>query len=327
MKEIYNWGIIGPGRIAGKFASAIREVPRARLYGVASRTLSKAEAFAAEHQATTVFESYEALAQSPDIDAIYIATPHTFHHAHSMLCLAHKKPVLCEKPLAINSRQVKEMLAFAQKQDTFLMEAIWTRFHPNILRCLDWIEKGEIGEPQFLRADFGFYNAFDPESRLFNMDLGGGALLDIGIYPLFLAQLIFGKPEKIQAMAALSPTGSDKWIDIQIRYPGDKLAHLHASVIVDTNIEAEIYGPEKKILLHNRWHNPAPISLYQRQTCLRTETFPDRIGYAYEIEEVISCLDAGKKQSSLLPHAFSLQLMETMDEIRSQCNIVYPQFD
>jgi len=156
---------------------------------------------------------------------------------------------------------------------------------------------------------------------------GGGALLDIGIYPVFLAQLLFGKPEKIQAMAALTPTGADKWVDIQIRYPDDKLAHLHATVVADTNIEAEIYGPQKNIKIHNRWHNPSPISLYNRQDLIRTENFPDRIGYAYEIEEVMGCLDAGIKESNLLPHAFTLQLVETMDEIRRQCNIVYPKFD
>lgn len=327
MKTSYNWGIIGPGKIAAKFAAALAQVPRAQLYAVASRDKQKAQAFAEKHGAKQVFEGYESLVRSPEIDVIYIATPHSHHLPHTMLCLQHRKAVLCEKPLGINARQVQEMQAFARKQRTFLMEAIWTRFHPNTLKCLEWIEAGEIGEPQYLRADFGFHTDFDPQSRLYDMDLGGGALLDIGIYPLFLAQLIFGKAESIQAMAALSPTGSDKWVDIQIRYPKDKLAHLHASVIFDTNIEAEIYGPEKRIKIHNRWHNPSPISLHQRQACLQQVTFSDRIGYAYEIEEVMQCLDAGQKESELLPHAFTLQLVETMDEIRRQCNISYPQFD
>lgn len=327
MKTSYNWGIIGPGKIAAKFAQALALVPRANLHGVASRDTQKAHLFAEKHGASQVFESYEALAKDPDIDIVYIATPHSHHLEHSLLCLQHHKAVLCEKPLGINAKQVNEVQSFARQQDTFLMEAIWTRFHPNIRTCLAWIEAGEIGDPQYLRADFGFHTEYDPEWRLYNMDLAGGALLDIGIYPLFLAQLIFGKPEKIQAMAALAPTGADKWIDIQIRYPGDKLAHLNATVVADTNIEAEIYGPEKRIKIHSRWHNPSPISLYERQDCLKTETFPDRIGYAYEIEEVINCLDAGKKESDLLPHAFTLQLVETMDEIRRQCNIVYPKFD
>jgi predicted dehydrogenase len=219
------------------------------------------------------------------------------------------------------------MHAFARKQETFLMEAIWTRFHPNIRTCLEWIQAGELGDPQYLRADFGFRTDYDPNWRLYNMDLGGGALLDIGIYPVFLAQLIFGKPQKIHAIAALSPTGSDKWVDIQMVYPGDKLAHLYATVVADTNIEAEIYGPEKRILIHNRWHNPSPISLYERQNCLKTESITDRLGYAYEIEEVMQCLDAGKIESDFLPHAFSLQLIDTLDEIRRQCHIVYPKFD
>jgi predicted dehydrogenase len=327
MKKSYNWGILGPGKIAEKFARAMADVPRANLYGIASRNRERAEAFAAAHKAEHIFESYEALVSSPEIDVIYVATPHSHHLEHSLLALQHGKAVLCEKPLGVNAKEVKEMQAYARQQNCFLMEAIWTRFHPNTLKCLEWIKSGEIGEPQYLRADFGFFTEYDPEWRLYNMDLAGGALLDIGIYPLFLAQLIFGKPQKIQSMAALAPTGADKWIDIQIAYPGDKLAHLNATVVADTNIEAEIYGSQKRIKIHNRWHNPSPISLYERETLLKHETFPNRLGYAYEIEEVIQCLDAGKKESDLLPHAFTLQLVETMDEIRQQCNIVYPKFD
>jgi predicted dehydrogenase len=325
--KTYNWGIIGPGRIAHKFAQALARSPRARLQAVASRSADRAREFASQYGAPHHYDSYEALAKNPDVDIVYIATPHPYHHPHSLLCLQQGKAVLCEKPLGINARQVAEVQQAARRHQAFLMEAIWTRFHPNLLTCQEWIQAGKIGDPRYLRADFGFFTPFDPESRLYNMKLGGGALLDIGIYPLFLAQTLFGNPVAIQAQASLSPTGSDQWVAMQIRYAQGRVAQLHASVAYDTPITAEIFGPHAFIKIHNRWHEPGPISLHRRNECLEQIDFPEDLGYFYEIESVMDNLDKGNTENPLLPHAFSLQLAQTMDEIRRQCGIIYPDYD
>lgn len=209
-KKTYKWGTIGLGHIAGKFADALAIAGNAVLEAVASRELRRAEQFGKEHGARKTYGSYEALAKDPDIDAVYIATPHAFHADLAMLCLRRGKAVLCEKPMALNYWQVKTMTDSAKANNAFMMEVMWTRFLPATEKMLELVQQGAIGDIHTITADFCFNAPFDPQGRLYNPALGGGALLDVGIYPLFLALLLLGRPKKIRARAKLSVTGVDE---------------------------------------------------------------------------------------------------------------------
>lgn len=319
-----RWGILGLGNIAHKFASAILESQGGQLVSVASRNAEKAQAFAHQYGATHAHGSYASLAADPEVDVVYIATPHGRHFEDVMLCLEARKHVLCEKAFALHKQHVDAMVKKAQSVNCFLMEAIWTRFHPNFLKVKELIANETIGPLRMIRADFGFHNTYNPESRLWNPALGGGSLLDIGIYPLFLALQLMGKPDKIQAQANLSPDGIDASLAMQLQYADGRQAQLFSSFEIDMPIQAELFGPDRRIMMHNRWHEPADISLWNRNTCMKTWQFPKVSGYVYEIAHVQSCLQQGLTESPLLPLSFSQDLMETMDEIRAQVGVQYP---
>lgn len=324
MSRIFNWGIIGPGNIAHKFAQDLGTLRNAHLYAVASRSAERAGAFAGRHGAVHAFGSYQEMAGCPGLDAVYVASPHTGHCEHSLIFLEAGIPVLCEKPFAMNRREVAQMISAARRTGTFLMEAFWTRFLPTIQKTLDLIETGAIGEVLAIKADFGFRSEFDPKGRLYNKDLGGGALLDIGIYPAFLALLILGRPSRIAALAHFSSTGVDEEIGATLCYDNGQMAHLHASIRTRTKTEAFIYGTEGVIHLHPRWHGPTSMSLLRLNQ--RPEDFHFQYhnnGYAYEAEEVMRCLTAGKKESDLLPLSFSLDLITILDEIREVIGLQY----
>lgn len=321
-----NWGIIGLGKIAHKFAKDLLLLEDARLYAVASRSQERSQAFADQYNVPHCYDRYEDLMQCAGLDVIYIATPHTAHFENTMLCLQNGKAVLCEKPFAMNVREVQEMVNTARRTDTFLMEAMWTRFMPTIHKMLEIIQKGEIGEVIAVKADFGFHAPFDPASRIYNPALGGGSLLDIGIYPVFLAQLLFGKPSKISALANFGATGVDEDLGMILQYENGKLAHLHSSVIAKTQTEAFIYGTEGFIHLHPRWHEPTFMTLQRYGEPAQDFTFDYRgNGYYLEALEVMDCLQKGKKESDQLPLSFSLELMETLDRIRQEIGLKYPQ--
>jgi predicted dehydrogenase len=324
----YNWGIIGLGKIAHKFAQDLGKGKNMRLHAVASRSIDKAKAFAEQYGAGHAYGSYEELVNCPDLDVVYIATPHILHCKNTLLCLEAGIPVLCEKPFAMNRQEVARMIAKAQENNTFLMEAFWTRFLPTTLKVLELIEQGEIGEVLSVKADFGFKPAFDPSSRLFNKDLGGGSLLDIGIYPVFLALLILGKPQQIEALAHMGATGVDVDCGILLKYPDGKMAHLHSTILADTKTEAFIYGEKGTIHIHSQWHAPSWFSLIkngERPQNFHFDYFSN--GYHYEAEEVGRCLSEGKKQSDLLPLSFSMDLIELLDAIREKAGIRYSGID
>ena len=327
MKKI-NWGIIGLGKIAHKFAQDIPKGKNMRLHAVASRSMEKAQDFANQYGASHYFDSYEALISCPDLDVVYIATPHVLHRDNSLLCLEAGIPVLCEKPFAMNRLEVLDMVTKAREKKTFLMEALWTRFMPTTRKILELIEQGEIGNILSVKADFGFKPSFDPEGRLFNRDLGGGSLLDIGIYPVFLALLIMGRPKDILAMANMGETEIDVDCGMLFQYADGRMAHLHSTILAETKTEAFIYGDKGTIHIHSRWHEPSWFSLIKNGG--RPQNFHfDYIsnGYHYEAEEVVKCLAEGKTESDLLPLSFSIDLIEVLDEIREKAGIRYPGVD
>jgi len=329
MKATINWGIIGLGKIAKKFAKDIKATSNAQLHVVASRSLEKAKDFAKEYDATYAFGSYEDLLTCPDLDAVYIATPHPYHHEHTLLCLEASIPVLCEKPFAINERQVQKMIAKAKEKDVFLMEALWTHFLPTMAKLKELLAEDVIGELLSVRADFGFKAPFLPEKRLFNRNLGGGALLDIGIYPVFLALFLMDYPDEIIAAARIGKTQVDEEIGIIFKYENGQMAHLHSTLSARTNTEAFIYGTKGVIHLPERWFTPTDVivQLYgQKEADFQTISFDyASTGFEYEIEEASRCILEGKTEHEKMSWDFSLKLIRLLDTIRKKIGLTYPE--
>lgn len=321
----FNWAILGPGNIAHKFATDLVLVPQARLHAVASRSLAKAQDFAATYGAPHAVGSYEALLAVPDIDAVYIATPHSEHHAHTLLCLRACLPVLCEKAFAQNAAQAQEMLALAQQKGVFLMEAFWTRFFPAIKHALELVQAGTIGEVKHLAADFGFITEFKPESRLFNPALAGGSLLDIGVYPLFISQLFLGVPTAVRAVATPAPTGVDVNCVMALAYASGATASLFSTIAATTNNYCVLYGTTGQLHFTGRFHAPSGLELHRPDQAPEVIPYPKvGLGYHYEAAHVQECLAQGLAESPLLPLAFSLDLMRTLDAVRAEIGLRYP---
>jgi predicted dehydrogenase len=329
MKKNINWGIIGIGRIAEKFATDLKSVKNAQIIAVASASsLERAKDFAERYNASYFYDSYESIFQTPDLDAIYIATPHTSHAENAILCLKHKVPVLCEKPFAMNLKQVQKMVEVARENDTFLMEAMWTRFIPAINKTLDLIAEGRIGKVRSVHADFGFNAPFLPERRLLNPALGGGALLDIGIYPAYLSLLLLGYPSDIQAVSNFRSTGIDDTTSFVLGYKNEATAVLSCTLTARTRTEALIYGENGYIHIDGRFMEAKKITLYENDKKPVNYSFPRKtFGYNFEIEEVNICLREGKKESDKMPLSMSVKLISLLDEIRQKAGIIYDGID
>lgn len=324
-----KWGIIGPGRIARKFAEDLRLVPGAVLHAVASSSLDRAREFAAEFAAPHAYGAYEDIVKCPGLDVVYVATPHVFHAEHSLLCLENGLSVLCEKPFAIDYHQAAQMVAAARRNRVFLMEAIWSRFIPGIQKAFELVEQGAIGYLHTVKADLGFRMPFDPASRVYHKPLGGGSLLDLGIYPAFLALALLGKPEadQVSASATFTETDVDESCAFSFQYPGKRLAIGHSTLAANTSLGAHLYGTEGTIFLHPRWHETQQLTLSRYQG--REESFEhlhigyEGRGYSFEAAHVMECIENQKLESDLLPLSFSLDLMETLDNIREKIGLSY----
>jgi dihydrodiol dehydrogenase / D-xylose 1-dehydrogenase (NADP) len=322
-KTNIKWGILGCGGIAAKFARALRVVRDAQLCAVASRSETKAAEFCKKHCAKKWYNGYEALADDPEIDVVYIATPHVFHKEHTILCLNHGKHVLCEKPFAINKGEAEEMAAAARAGKLFLMEAMWMRFLPVIGKVRELVAGKAIGDVRMLTADFGFRPEFNPESRLFNPLLGGGSLLDVGVYPVAFAHLIFSKPPwGIASTASFAPTGVDESMAAVLRYDKGELALLSSSLALATACEAKIFGTKGSISIPHFWR--AESALISAGNKKKISIRFRANGYEYEAEEVMRCIREGKSESDVMPLSESIAVMETMDKIRAQWGLVYP---
>lgn len=323
-KEI-RWGILGCGKIANKFASDLKLVGDARLSAIASRDASKLESFSRQYNPEFAFNRYEALAKCAEVDAIYVATPHGMHYEHVMLCLKNGKAVLCEKAFALNLAHAREMVEFARRQKVFLMEAFWTKFLPQYEKVMDIIRSGKIGEVKFIQSDFGF--KADPKAqRLFDPLLGGGSLLDIGIYPVFLAQSILGKPTQVHAFITSYESGVDEQCAMTMKFGGGALAVLSSTFAVETPVEAVIAGTQGRIVMRNRFHNSTgTIELVMGRDKVQTIDVhrEDGFGYQFETRHVNECLRKGLTESPVMTHADTLMLMETLDRIRKTCDVRY----
>ncbi len=318
-----RWGIAGPGVIAHKFAEAVGNVGEAELIAVASRSSERAEKFASKFNIPNVFSSYEEMAASPLIDAVYIATAHPFHKSCAEIFLNAKKHVLCEKPLCVNAAQAKELKACAEKNGVFLMEAMWTRFLPAIKEAKAMIDCGEIGEVMGLNADFCYSIKCDEDPKLFKNELAGGSLLDVGVYALHLASVVFGNsPESISAFANIEG-GVDLHTQMLLKYKSGAIAALSSAIKLEKPADAYIYGTKGSIYIPEFYQ--ADKLVIRKNGEEKTLLLPyDGNGFEGEIHEVCSCINSEKIQSETLPLDESIKMIEQMDLIRKQVGLVYP---
>jgi predicted dehydrogenase len=329
MSKTYNWAILGCGKIAQKFANDLKLLPNARLYATASRSIERAQALATEFGFEKAYGSYDEMVADPAVDVVYIASPHSHHCEHTLLCLNHKKAVLCEKAFAINSKEVALMIESARRNNTFLMEAFWTRFIPSFLKVLEIIESGELGALKMVRADFAFNAPYIVDERNYNIALGGGSLLDIGIYPIFMSLMTLGKPSEIKSMARFSPTGSEESIMMSFGYPDGQIASLCSSFGFISPVTADFCFEDGFVRLNRHFHIPTTLSYFKNGEEEQLISFGDDpgFGYQYETAHVMECLDAGKLESDVLPLSVSVDLMEILDRVRKDASIVYPGHD
>lgn len=326
MADAIRWGIIGTGKIAREFATGLTVLPQAELVAVGSRTTESASRFADIFGVPHRHASYEALANDPDVDVVYVATPHTLHQENSLLCLGAGKAVLCEKPFTINAAEAEAVIQFAREKKLFLMEAMWTRFIPLVVKLRQLLADGVIGGVQMLVADLGFRADFDPLHRLFNPQLGGGGLLDLGVYPVSLASMIFGPPSRITSVAQLGETGVDEQAAIIFRYDQGQLATLYTSLRTGTPKEIILMGTRGRIKIHSPMFRPNKLTLsLDGQEDHVIEMPLEGNGYNYEATEVMRCLQVGKLESDTMPLDETLAIMETMDQIRAQWGLKYPR--
>ncbi|MDZ7738910.1 MAG: Gfo/Idh/MocA family oxidoreductase [Bacteroidales bacterium] len=321
----YNWGIIGPGRIARKFTAGLKQLENARLHSVVSRSEERAEAFATEHGYSKAYGDYLAFASDPELDIVYVATPHSHHHEHSLLCLRNGKAVLCEKPFALNSLQLDEIINAAMENKVFLMEALWPPFQPSYIKAREVIMDGRAGKVQYIISKFSFKAPYDPEGRAFNPELAGGALLDIGIYPVMDALRFMGKPDNIETSTVFAGTGVDESIAILFAYADGRGASLYSSFGNDGGISTEIICEKANISLGRGRDMIQHVKI--EYACGDTEEFtykPEGMGFQYEAEEVMDCIDKGSKESAVVPLSFSRDLLATLDRIRKKAGIIYP---
>lgn len=317
-----KWGILGLGKIAHKFASDLHTVSGCELYAVASRNQQKADEFARIHQAKIGYDSYEKLAKDPEIDAIYIATPHSFHKEFSILCLQYKKAVLCEKAFAMNLEEVSEMIQTAKKNNTLLMEALWTSFLPHYQYVLDVVKNEKYGKIQKLEADFGFYAPYDLQNRVFRKEVGGGSLLDIGIYPIFAALSTLGIPEKIDAKATFFENGADSSCDMVFHYK-DAKAYLKSTLLENTPITAIFHFENATLTINRPFHGPSNVTILQNNVEETINFDNNTHGYNFEIAHFNQILNSNKKESDLMTFEFSKNLMQTLDAVRNIIGLDY----
>ncbi len=331
-----GWGVLGPGRISHAFAADLALLDDAALVATGSRSYERAAAFADEHGGTP-YGSYAELVADPGVDVVYVASPHSEHPAHVRLALEAGKHVLCEKPVALRGEDAREMVRLAREHGLFFMEAMWTACHPVVRALLERLATGELGTPRQLRAELGFRVGDDPTDRLLAPDLGGGALLDMGIYPLTLAHLVLGAPDSLAGVAVLTEDGIDLDVALAARYPGGAVAAMSASLSSWSDRSAAIATDLGRIELIGQFHHPerAVFTPYGGAGGTGEEAGTGQVvieaagpligrGYGNEAAEVGRCLRAGLTESPLIPHAQTLAVMDSLDELRRQLAIRYP---
>lgn len=326
MKKKYNWAILGCGKIARKFVQDLSLLENANLYAAASRNLDNAEEFATDFGFDKAYGSYKEMVQDPEVDIVYIATPHAMHMEHSILCMEHKKAVLCEKAFAMNTKEVDRMIKVSKENDTFLMEAFWTIFSAKFLKVLELSKEEGLGQLKFVKSDFMFKAEFNPDKRLYNIDLGAGSLLDIGIYPIFRSLMLLGKPTSIKTLANLRSNGVEDSISMLFGYQNGAMAVLTSSFESSCHNETELCFEHGFIKFIREPEFPILVERDGVQEEIYIEQ-PKGMGYELEAKHVMECLDQGLIESPVLPLSLSRDLMEIMDAVRKDAGIIFPKHD
>lgn len=324
--KMIRWGILSTGSIAGSFSEGFEHISNGTLQAVASRSKNKAEKFAKRFGIPTAYGSYEELAADQDVDVIYVATPHPFHYENTMMCLEAGKAVLCEKPFAMNAIQAETMISRAREKNCFLMEAMWTRFNPVVVKLREALTNKTVGDIRLLDANFCFGAGFDPSSRLYAPELGGGALLDVGIYVLAFSSMIFdASPVDINGMAHLGKTGVDEVGIYSLRYKNGQMARLSAAIGLHGDRTATLYGTDGHITVHEPFWNPPGMTIYRKGKPEKEINIPVvGKGYQYEAKAVSDYLLAGLKEAPTMPLTETLALAEQMDTLRAKWGLKYP---
>lgn len=320
-----RWGILATGKIAAAFAEDLRRLPDAELTAVGSRSVEAATAFAARFDIPRAYGSWAELTDDPDVDVVYVATPHAAHHAAARACLSAGKAVLCEKAFTLNTAQADDLVQLASKRGLFLMEAMWMRCNPAIRRLVELVADGAIGDLRVVHADLGLAGPFASNHRLRVPELGGGALLDLGVYPVTLAHLLLGAPATICAWTRRSLEGVDDNTGILLGYDSGALAALSCSLVADTPRSAAVSGTGGRIEVPREFHRADTLLLTRGGGTTETITVPyEGRGYVHEAAEVMRCLRAGLTESPLVPLTDTLAVMRTLDAVRQQIGVSYP---
>lgn len=320
-----KWGIAGPGWISSQFANDLAFAEGAELAAVGGRNLEKAQAFAREHGIPKAYGSLEELARDPDVDIVYIGTLHPIHKENMLTFLRAGKPVLCEKPFTVNAAEADEAIACARENGVFLMEAMWTRYLPAIKQVRAWLSEGAIGDVRLVKAEFGFDAGWQPEGRLLNPALGGGALLDAGIYPVSFASMVFGaQPKNISSTVKIGETGVDEQFSLLFEYEDGRTASLHSAVRLGMTNEAVIYGTKGYIRVPDfLWTRSATLQVAGEEPVVFNDDRSSK-GYQFEANEAMACLREGRKESAGMTLEETAQLMRTLDRIRAEWGLKYP---
>jgi predicted dehydrogenase len=328
MNKKYKWGILAPGKMSAKFTKGLQLLENVELYAVGSRDLERARLFANEYGFKKSYGSYEEFATDPELDIVYIASPHSHHHEHTMLCLRNNKHVLCEKAFALNSREVEEMISEAKERNLFLMEALWPPFQPFYKKALEILKSEAPGKIIHLNGYFSFLAPYDPNERKFNLALGGSSLLDIGIYPVIDALTFIGVPSDIKASAVFGKTGSEESISVIFSYTDGKMASLYSSFRTNAGIGCDLFCENGNLqIVRGRDMNQRTTFQTHGMSAQEFTFSPEAMGYHWEAEEVMRCINEGKTESSVVPHSFSLDLIKTLDRIRGEAGIIFPDRD
>lgn len=319
-----KWGIIAPGGIANAFAKEVIKTKDGILSAVYGRNEDKTKEFAKSHNIEKYYTNIDEFLSDDNIDAVYIATPHSYHMDYAKKCVLAKKHVLCEKPFSYNYKTGKDIIDIAKENNVFIMEALWTLFLPAINKAKEWIEEGKIGKVKLITASFGIKSEFNAKHRLYNPDLAGGALLDLGIYPILFSNYIANSyPIEIKSNAEFTKTNVDESNIINLKYKDGILASLNCSLTTKLNNEAVIYGENGKIVIPRFWASKEAY-LYIEENPEKYIDEYEEAGYKYEIEEANSCIKNNTLESNVASHNNTLELAKIMDEIRRQIGLVYP---
>ena len=319
-----RWGILGAGSIAGRFSEALASLPEAETLAVGSRSQETADRFAAARGFSRAYPSYAELAADPDVDVVYVATPHPFHAENVELCLRAGKAVVCEKPFTLNAAEARRLVGLARERGLFLMEGMWTRFFPLMGRLRRMLSDGTIGEPRMLAVDFGFRADFDPSSRLFDPKLGGGAMLDVGVYCVSFASMVLGRPTGETGLSHLGETGVDEQFAAALDHGEGRISSITAGTRTASPHEATVLGTEGYARIHSPWWQPEAMTVSRpgREDEVVREPAEEN-GFRYEAAEVMRCLRAGETESPIMPLDETVSVLEAMDTIRRSWGLRY----